>query len=99
MSKNEDLDKFINSYTINTTKNEQLDVANIAITDIIFIKLTVVEGFKQEAPTNNFKLNFKSDDKQKQFEALVQLLIPYNFSLILTIEHQELKHFQTQKFF
>lgn len=78
VNKDDKNDKLITSYTINTSKNNQLGINNIIITNIIFnkstLKLTTEEGFRQGNPITSFKLKFKSDDKQKQFDELVKLL-------------------------
>lgn len=60
--KNENFNKVIASYIINTTKNNKLGISNI-VSEIIFnksgLKLTTKQEFKQNIPTNNFKLRLK----------------------------------------
>lgn len=77
ISKNKDFNKVIQSYTINTNKNNKLDINSI-ISPIIVnktgLKLTTKQGFKQNKPTNNFKLKLTKSNNQKQFDALVKLL-------------------------
>ncbi|WP_338988430.1 hypothetical protein [Spiroplasma endosymbiont of Dasysyrphus albostriatus] len=78
VNKDDKIDKLITSYTINTSKNNQLGINNIIITNIIFnkstLKLTTEEGFRQGNPITSFKLKFKTNDKQKQFDELVKIL-------------------------
>ncbi|WDA54625.1 MAG: hypothetical protein PPFGHCPK_01081 [Spiroplasma endosymbiont of Drosophila atripex] len=59
VNKDDKIDKLITSYTINTSKNNQLGINNIIITNIIFnkstLKLTTEEGFRQGNPITSFK--------------------------------------------
>ncbi|WP_338973371.1 hypothetical protein [Spiroplasma endosymbiont of Tricholauxania praeusta] len=73
-----DDDSVVKSYTINTSKNDGLNISKIVITKLISdknsLKLTAAQGFKQGDSVADFKLVINSESKQKQFDSLVQIL-------------------------
>ncbi|WP_425382913.1 hypothetical protein [Spiroplasma endosymbiont of Melieria omissa] len=73
-----DDDSVVKSYTINTAKNDGLNISKIVITELISdkngLKLTAAQGFKQGESVADFKLVINSESKQKQFDSLVQIL-------------------------
>lgn len=78
MSKAGKYGKLVKSYTVNTEKNDNLEIPQ-AINNLTNqhsgnLELTISEGFTKNYPVSAFQLKFKNTANQKKFNNLVKLL-------------------------